>query len=476
MGQEISNYRFEKRDFHRFRTRLQVETDRLQQLFDEAAFSTAAEVGGFEIEAWLIDAAAMAAPINAAYLKALADPLVVPELARFNVEINTPPRTLAGDVLRQMHARLADTWVICRRTAAEMQADLLMVGILPTVQNHELNLENMSEMTRYWALNQQVLQQRRGHPLHLDIPGREHLTVEHRDVMLESAATSFQIHLQVPLASSVRYYNAAIALSAPMVAATANSPYLFGKDLWDETRIPLFEQAVEVGGIEAASFGPIRRVTFGNGYVRESLMECFLENLEHYPVLLPVDLGDDVSELPHVRLHNGTIWRWNRPLIGFDDSDRPHLRVEHRVVPSGPSVIDVIANAALFFGLAAWFAREAPPLEAQIDFSSARDNFYMAARYGLDGHLNWCGRSVTAQAVLLEQLIPCARRGLQRLELDAADISDYLDIIEARVATKRTGAAWQREFVAVHGRDMRALTKAYRDRQNSGIPVHEWLV
>jgi gamma-glutamyl:cysteine ligase YbdK (ATP-grasp superfamily) len=293
--------------------------------------------------------------------------------------------------------------------------------------------------------------------------------------MLESATTSFQLHLKVRPALALRAYNAALILSAPMVAATANSPYLFGYDLWDETRIPLFEQSVAVSGVAGASHGPMRRVTFGSGYARKTLFECFIENEEHYPVMLPMHFEDGLEKMSHVRLHNGTIWRWTRPLIGFDADGSPHLRIEHRVVPGGPTIVDAIANAALFFGLSHSFMHTEVPPEQQIPFATARDNFYAAARYGLDSQVTWLeGEKGSIQTLLLEELLPQASRGLQELGIDGTDIETYLGIIEARVRSAGNGAAWQRAYVARHGRDMVALTEAYLQRQQRGAPVHEW--
>jgi gamma-glutamyl:cysteine ligase YbdK (ATP-grasp superfamily) len=293
--------------------------------------------------------------------------------------------------------------------------------------------------------------------------------------MLEAATTSFQLHLKIHPTLAARAYNAAIILSAPMVAASANSPYLFGHDLWDETRVPLFEQSVSVGGLAGASQGPLRRVSFGSGFVRESLYECFIENQQHYPVMLPMKYHDGVEQMSHLRLHNGTIWRWNRPLIGFDYDGTPHLRIEHRVVPGGPSIVDVIANAALFFGLMQPLLRQDRPPEQQLDFATARDNFYAAAHHGLGANLTWLdGRRGSAQALLTDELVPMARQGLEMLEIDRNDIDRYLGIIAARVARGQTGTAWQRAWVARHGNDMAAMTNTYRRHQESGLPVHEW--
>jgi gamma-glutamyl:cysteine ligase YbdK (ATP-grasp superfamily) len=301
--------------------------------------------------------------------------------------------------------------------------------------------------------------------------------VTHHDVMLESAATSFQLHTQINLNQAARLYNASQILSAPMVALCANSPYLFGKDLWDETRIPLFEQAVATGGYDAAAFGPIRRVTFGSGYVRESLLECFNENRDHYPVLLPVNLDNNTATLPHLRLHNGTIWRWNRPLIGFDEAGNIHLRIEHRVIPSGPSTLDAVANAAFYYGVAIAMVNLPTAPELLLQFDKARDNFYRAAQLGLRAHLHWLDdKSHPVTELLLNILLPMAQEGLDLLGVAASDSKEYLDIIRQRLETGTNGAVWQRAFVDKHGRDMQALTAAYFQHQHSGLPVHEWKV
>jgi hypothetical protein len=293
--------------------------------------------------------------------------------------------------------------------------------------------------------------------------------------MLESATTSFQLHLKVHPRHATRAYNAALVMSAPMVAIASNSPYLFGHDLWDETRIPLFEQSVAVGGFAGASHGPLRRVSFGSGYVRESIHECFIENEQHYPVLLPMRYYEGLEQMSHLRLHNGTIWRWNRPLIGFDYDGMPHLRIEHRVVPGGPTVVDVIANAAFFFGLMQTLMQAGTAPEQRLPFATARDNFYAAARHGLDTQVTWLdGRKGPVRALLLEELLPAARAGLELLEIDRDDIDKYLGIIEGRARSAMTGAAWQRAWVDRYGRDMEGLTEAYYLRQASGRPVHSW--
>ena len=475
MGQEIEHTHFSDADFMEYTESLRRETALLEVWFRDEVFSTRDRTGGFELEAWLIDAAARAAPVNEEFLARLNDPMVVPELARFNVELNDHPQHLWGSALSRFEASLGATWKRCGRVAEELGTRLVMIGILPTLTQEELTQTNMSDLRRYRALNEQVLRLREGRPLELDIQGNQHLKGVHGDVMLESATTSFQLHLKVHPRHAVRAYNAAQVLSAPMVAVTANSPFLFDHDLWDETRIPLFEQSVAVGGIAGASHGPLRRVTFGSGYARSSLYECFRENEQHYPVLLPMRFNQGVERMAHLRLHNGTIWRWNRPLIGFDYDGIPHLRIEHRVAPGGPTVADDIANAALFFGLMQALMSADTPIENCIAFSLARDNFYAAARHGLNAQVVW-GESHRGplRTLLLSKLLPLARQGLASLEIDATDIEYYLDLIEARARRMATGADWQRAWVARHGADMVALTEAYARRQESGAPVHEW--
>ncbi len=474
MGQEIDEARFSRQDFTTFHQRLSEETALLAKWFKQDRFDPGPPVAGFELEAWLVDARLRPAPVNAQFIEHLGSPLVFPELATFNVEFNIEPLPLRGHILSRMADGLRQTWRQARRTAHEMQLELAMIGILPTVRDADLSPANLSAMNRYHALNAEILRLRGGRPLRLDIHGHDILRAEHGDVMLESATTSFQIHLQIPPQLAVRAYNASIIASAPLVAVSANSPYLFGHDLWAETRIPLFEQSVEVGGYEENAHGPMRRVSFGSGYARATLQEVFTENLEHFPVLLPVLFDEPPERLAHLRLHNGTLWRWNRPLIGFSDG-RPHLRIEQRVTPAGPSIADTVANAAFFYGLCQALSQRPEAPETQLPFAIARDNFYAAARHGLDAHITWLdGNKQPAQSLLLKTLLPLAAQGLAALGIDRGDAEHYLGIIESRVKNACNGAAWQRAYVARFGPHMPGLLAAYLERQESGLPVHEW--
>ncbi|MFZ0488586.1 MAG: hypothetical protein WAL83_16455 [Arenicellales bacterium] len=478
MGDEIKSSHFSLSDFTRFERALRHETELLRGYFGNERFVEAHPVAGYELETWLVDDNFDPNPCNDRFLNCLDGSLskwIVPELARFNIELNAQCRDLQSDVLRRIHEELDDTWRRASRSARELDARLVMIGILPTVRRSQLNPGSMSDRDRYRALNEQVFIMRGGEPVHLHVEGVETLDLMHEDVMLESAATSLQVHIQVNLRQSADYFNAAQVVSAPIVAATGNSPLLFGKDLWAETRIPLFEQSVNTVNRRSDRYRTPARVTFGNSYVKQSLLELFNENLETFPVLLPFCSDTDEALLYHVRLHNGTIWRWNRPLIGFDSAGAMHLRIEHRVIGAGPTVVDTVANAALFWGLVHALAESDHDWRADLSFGEARDNFYRCARLGLDADVHWFdGRHGSVQHLLLDVLLPLARRGLLGLNVDEADVEHYLDIIERRVRKGRTGAQWQRDYIRHRGRDMSALTREYWRQQEAGRPVAEW--
>ena len=475
MGQEINRTRFSEADFQQFAGKLAEETAALQAFARAGRFADARYVAGFELEAWLLDHAGRPSPVNEAYLRALNDPLVVPELSRFNVELNAPPVEMGAGVLAAMEESLLTTWDNCQQVAHGMDTVLAMIGILPTIRDEDLCLANMSAMNRFDVLNAQVLQQRGGVPIRIDIEGADQLQLSRRDVMLEAATTSFQLHLQVPFEQAGRYYNATLISCAPLLAAAVNSPLLFGQRLWQETRVPVFEQAVELGGYAGLAEPTLRRVTFGRGYVANSPLELFEENLEHYPVLLPMPQEEAPTRYPHLRLHNGAIWRWVRPLIGFDEAGQAHLRLEQRVLPSGPTVLDMMANAALYFGLVHALAQQPVAPEAGLPFSDTRANFYAAARHGLEAELTWLdGRRYPMREFILETALPLARQGLRDFGLSDPEIEHYLGVVEARVRSGQTGSAWQLQRLAKVGGDVHRMMDDYLVNQRSGAPVHEW--
>jgi len=475
MGEEIKYSRFNKTDYQQFTSQLREETDLVKDWFIQQQFSKAPLMAGYELEAWLINKTAEPIANNVAFLKRANNELLTPELAKFNVELNVDPEQLSNNVLSSFENKLDTLWQQCSDTAKSLDNNILGIGILPTLQDSDLTTENLSSMDRYRALNEQVLRQRNGVEIELNITGEDHLHVRHKDVMLEAAATSLQIHIQLPQDVAARYYNASVLLSAPMVAISANSPCLFGCKLWQETRIPVFEQAVPTGGYGGAATGPVHRVTFGSDYARESLFECFQENLEHYPVLLPVHYQTRLEQVRHLRLHNGTIWRWNRPLIGFDEDGTPHLRIEHRVCASAPSTVDNIANIAFYYGLVHYYANLERPPEFDLSFADAKNNFYRAAQLGLKHKTRWFDKKTeTLQKIILEKLLLEAETGLYKLGINQQDSQRYLSIIEQRVISNQTGSQWQLKFLGAHQDNRTLLTLNYLRNQQSGLPVHEW--
>ncbi len=473
MGQEIQDSHFSNADFKTFYEKLKLESELLERIIKKNACSKRKPIAGFEIEAWLIDEQMLPAPRNREFLDNFQHPMAFPELAKFNIELNTSPLTLSGTVFSELQRQLQNTWEQASNQARQLHMELLMVGILPTLKQHQLSIANMSDMNRYQALNEQILESR-GRPIHLDITGQEHLKLDHHDVMLESATTSFQIHIQLPLKIAHHYYNASIISSAPLVALCANAPYLFGRELWHETRIPLFEQAIETGGYDGAAHGPLKRVSFGSDYARESIMECFTENLDHFPILLPETSDADIHEMQHLRLHNGTIWRWNRPLIGFDPDGTPHIRVEQRTPAAGPTLIDAIANSAFYYGLAKNLCDDILENGIPLAFAQAKDNFYQSARNGLEGTITWFnGEKIRLQQLFQDELLNRARYGLKSFGISPQDIDQYLGIIEHRVQNKQNGSSWQKQFMHQHD-DLNAMTSEYLKHQNSGLPVSEW--
>ncbi len=471
VGEEIRTRSFAEADFAMFAERLREETALLRYLFENRGLSQREHVAGFELEAWLVDGEGRAHPDNAVFLERLKHGLVVPELAKFNVEINGSPTSLQGKSFSRLHDELRATWTKCVNCARMIDVHLLQIGILPTISVDDLHTGNMSGMTRFAALNEQVLERRGGAPFQIDISGLTRLQRTHPNVLLEAAATSFQVHLQVQPEHAAALYNASLLASAACVGAATNSPMFLGKQLWMETRIPVFEQSVDVG---ADGF---KHVTFGSGYVQQSLFEVFEENLAAYQPLIPQVDDAAPSRFAHLRLHNGTIWRWNRPLVGFDYDGTPHLRLEHRVIPAGPSLIDNIANAAFFYGLVLNFAEEIEALRDEIPFAAAKRNFYRAARHGIDAEVHWRGGEVAhLKDLILRELLPRARLGLLSQNIPESEVQEFLHIVARRVELAQTGAHFMRAWLAKHGAHYERLVLAYLDRQTEGAPVYQWRI
>jgi gamma-glutamyl:cysteine ligase YbdK (ATP-grasp superfamily) len=494
MGRDIETSEFTREDRTRFRAKVKADLAALRSLVDRGCFETGRRTCGVEVEVVVTDLAGSAAPRNAELLERIGSAGFETELARFTIEFDLAPRPLTGDVLDSLGADMRRSLDLAGDAAAGIDAAVMIVGILPTLARSDFVAANLSANTRYQALNDMILASR-GEDVSIAIDGAESLEARADTILFEAACTSMQLHLQVDPHDFGLYWNAAQLLSAPLVAVGANSPFFLGRQLHHETRIALFEQTVETRTEELARQGVRPRVWFGEDWLDdgEGLWDLFDENVRYFPALLPLCDDEDpaalvaageVPHLPELTLHNGTIYRWNRPVYEVVDG-RPHMRIENRVLPAGPTVADSVANAAFFYGLLhGLVSLPRPHPWEEMSFAAAADNFYAAARHGLGARLYWprVGPQVPVTELLLRHLLPLAREGLARCGVDAADVDRYLGIVEARAVSGTTGAGWQiatcRALVQDHGfrRDdaLRELVRLYRRHSCGGRPVHTW--
>lgn len=475
MGQELQSE--ELVDEKVFLRRLREETRLVMGWFKDDAFERRSPaLIGAEVEGWLLDADFRPSPRNLDFLNRADDKRLDQELSQYNFELNLEPGPLEGDCFAALQARFEQLWTHCATTARTMDGHAAMIGIAPTLRTDMLDLDAMTPSNRYRALNARVMHLRGGAPLKYCITGHEAFEDVQDHLMMEAACTSLQTHLMLDPDRHVRQFNAALIASGPLLAISVNSPFLNGKKLWEETRIPLFEQAIHVDSFRTLQGRHVGRVGFGAGYVRESLLELFLENLDGHAPLLPVTEEAARERLRHLKLQNGTVWRWNRPIV-CADSGTPHIRLENRITPAGPTPIDMAANAAFLIGLVLHLAdlEEAP--EAVLDFEAARANFYAAAQHGLGARMTWLdGDRVLAQSLIRNQLAEAAETALVRAGVAAFDARRVMDVIRERATNGMTGSAWQRAWVNTNGRDFQALMEAYVKLQDSGRPVHTWTV
>lgn len=443
---------------------------------------------GAEQELFLVDHSWRVAPVSLEVLQRLADPHFTTEIAQFNLEINLDPTIFGGDCLSKMEKRLNALIASARAAARTCGAEVVLAGILPTIRKSDLELGNMTPKPRYFALNS-ALARLRGGPYEFRVNGTDELIMKHDSWMLEACCTSFQVHFQAGSGEFANLYNVAQVATAPVLAAAANAPLLFGKRLWRETRIPLFEQSIDT----RQASNPLRerssRVSFGQRWVKNSVMELFEEDLSRFRLLLGAPIDEDplailregrVPQLQALRVYNSTVWRWNRPCYGITDGV-PGLRIEARAFPSGPTVVDEVANAAFFFGLMSGLAREHRDIADAMQFDDAKLNFHAAARFGLDSQLTWLGGEVLpTRDLICRRLIPLAREGLLEAGVLAADVDRYLGVIDERVKSGRTGSQWQLSSFsdmrkhATKDEALTALTAATVARQIEGKPVHQW--
>jgi gamma-glutamyl:cysteine ligase YbdK (ATP-grasp superfamily) len=491
MGREIQAIKFSGEDRRVYREKVRRSLDALARMLREHLFEDNPASVGQEIELNLVDPQGLPSMRNLDVLDAIADPAWGVELGQFNLEINVPPRRLTGDALAELERVVRADLNAGDEKARGTDTRLVMVGILPTLQKADVHLGTLTASERFRVLNEQIFATR-GEDMRISIDGAEKLLTHTDNITPEAACTSLQLHLQVSPESFANYWNAAQAAAAVQVALGANSPFLFGRQLWHETRITLFEQATDTRPDELKEQGVRPRVWFGERWIT-SVFDLFEENLRYFPALLPICEDEDplavldsgaCPQLAEMSLHNGTVYRWNRPVYAIVEG-RPHLRVENRVLPAGPSVADVLANAAFYYGLVRTLAEAQRPIWTQMAFATAGENLHEAARRGLDANLYWPGLGeVPAAELVLRRLLPLAREGLSRWGVNPVHADRLLGFIEQRCITGQTGAAWQIATVeAISGRGgaarleaLRQMTQRYIEHMHTNEPVHTWPV
>ncbi|BBX46846.1 hypothetical protein GCM10009641_40010 [Mycobacterium cookii] len=490
MGEDVKRTTYERVDRQEYRRKVQLCLDVFETMLAQSSFDFDRPLTGMEIECNLVDDDYQPAMANQDVLAAIADPAYQTELGAYNIEFNVPPRALGGHTSVQLEDEVRASLNAAESQANADGAHIVMIGILPTLMPEHLASDWMSQSARYAALNESIFNAR-GEDIHIDIDGPEPLAMTSADIAPESACTSMQLHLQVSPDDFAANWNAAQVLAGPQLALGANSPFFFGHQLWAETRIELFAQSTDTRPDELITQGVRPRVWFGERWIT-SIFDLFEENVRYFPSLLPeVSDEDPAAELaadrtPHLaelRLHNGTVYRWNRPVYDVV-AGKPHLRVENRVLPAGPTVIDMLANSAFYYGMLRTLSEDDRPVWTKMEFAAAQRNFIESARHGMRAHLYWPGLgTVSTEALVIDELLPMAYAGLDRWGV-AAEVRDrLLGVIEGRARAGRNGAEWQ--VSTVRALEKRGLTRPaalaemlrrYCGHMHSNEPVHGWEV
>ena len=490
MGEEVATAAYTREEKQRYREKVHQDLDVFHQMLTRTSFDFEQPLTGMEIELNIVDNDLQPTMNNAEVLGRISDPRFQTELAQYNIELNVDPRSLPGDAALELERDLRDTLNRADALAKETGANIVQIGILPTVMPDHFASEWISANVRYTALND-ALVSARGENMFLEIEGPtgERLATYIDSIGPESAGTSLQLHLQVAPQQFAANWNAAQALAGLQLAIGANSPYFFGKQLWHETRTELFRQATDTRSVELRNQGVRPRVFFGERWIT-SVFDLFQENVRYFPPLL-VELSDEdptavleaghAPQLSELKLHNGTVYRWNRPVYDVVDG-RPHLRVENRVLPAGPTVLDTMANSAFYYGVLRVLAEQDTPIWTAMTFAAAEENFYACAQRGIGAEVYWPGfGEVPATELVLRHLLPLAHEGLERWGVSAEVRDRYLGVVEARCASGVNGASWQ--VAAVQRLEDRGMdrTKAlhgmlehYVQAMHSNEAVHTW--
>lgn len=488
MGEfNVTSYRDEEQ-MRQFSSALLRDVQALERMEREGLFEADRRRIGAEQEMFLVDRGMRPANLGARMLELLDDDHFTPELAQFNLECNLDPVDLTGDCFARLERQNLKLVEKARAAAREAGGHVVLIGILPTLEPEDLSLDNMTPNPRYFALND-ALARLRGGPFRLRIKGIDDLQLVHDNIMLEACNTSYQVHLQVPPDAFAAYYNMAQLMSAPSLACAVNSPILFAKRLWRETRLALFQQSVDTRGEDTPRREQLPRVSFGTQWVKESVLELYREDIGRFRTLIGAEDYEDPFEaldagrapkLDALCLHTGTVYRWNRACYGISGG-KPHLRIENRLLPSGPTVCDEVANAAFWVGLMEGGVAEIGDPSDQMDFDEAKNNLLAAARLGLDAQFHWIdGRSYTVSELILDHLLPMAGRGLDSVGVDEADRDRLLGIVRSRIEKERTGSRWML-FSAAQMRKQSSVTETVTAlvnctirNQEGEVPLADW--
>jgi gamma-glutamyl:cysteine ligase YbdK (ATP-grasp superfamily) len=488
MGEEVAQQEFTREDRTRYREKVRRCLDVFARMLRESRFDADSPMTGLEIELNLVDDLGDPALKSAEALEAIADPAFQTELGSFNLEINVPPKQLKDRGFTEFEEGVRASLNDAESKASRVGAHMVMIGILPTLSAGHMSPASLTPNPRYQLLSDQILAAR-GEDIVIDIGGPERLRTTSDSIVPEAACTSTQLHTQVSPEDFPAYWNASQSIAGVQLALGANSPFLLGRELWRETRVPLFEQATDTRSEELKVQGVRPRVWFGERWIN-SIFDLFEENVRYFPALLPVLEDEDplaalesgrTPSLSELRLHNGTIYRWNRPVYDVVQGT-PHLRVENRVLPAGPTVADTMANAAFYFGLVRTLAEHERPLWSQMSFSAAEENFHVAARQGIEAKLYWPGLGqVPATELVVRRLLPMARAGLDEWGVLSDESDRLLGIIEQRCIVEQNGASWLaarfHDRAAESGDRLQALRDTlneYRENMHTNEPVHTW--
>ena len=486
MGQsKISAIHGDGEKLFSFITELLQDVESLERLIKQGLIESGIQRIGAEQEFCFVDEYYQPAPIIIPILEQLNDHHFTVEHAKFNGEINLDPLELKAGCFAIFEENLVSHVEQLRAAANSRDCDIILTGILPTIGRSDLSINNLTPKRRYQALSK-LLNELRGEPYEFRIEGVDQFIGKHVTTMFEACNTSFQIHLQLDANEIVDAYNWSQAIAGPVLSCATNSPLLLGKRLWRETRIALFQQSVDIRSSHNASTERIPRVSFGSHWVKDSIVEIFKEDIIRHPVLLGAQSIDDPQEIdytPKLRalsIHNGTIYRWNRPCYGITNG-KPHLRIECRYLPAGPTIKDEVANSAFWVGLMKGLPEKYKNISSLMDFADARSNFVKGARLGLGAQFKWMnGKRITAKELILEELIPIAEDGLSKAEVPFEEAKRYLDIIRERVDSEKTGSQWIRDAFSNFKKDgtiqdvLIQTTAGLIKREKSNIPVHKW--